>query len=184
MWKILDPTGATYYGGREFVYNLPGRDQKWARTEHPEPATKPDGEECGPGGLHLHNRLSFAYAPNNPWPWWARPAGVVLGDDGDKTRCTAVELRRVSPRLFARCLRLGWGAGANLNGANLSWANLSAANLSAANLSGANLSWANLSGANLRGADLSGADLSGAVYDKYTVWPAEFNPVAARAVEV
>ena len=43
----------------------------------------------------------------------------------------------------------------------------------------ASLSGANLSGANFSGANFSGADLSGAVANVATVWPDDFDPVAA-----
>ena len=71
---------------------------------------------------------------------------------------------------------------AYLSGAVLSGANLSGAVLSGADLSGANLSRAYLSRANLSGADLSEANLSEANYDKWTRWPAGFDPIKAGAV--
>ena len=160
MWKFLDPTGCTYYKGEPFVYNLPQRGQKWARTEHPEPA-EPDGRACGPGRLHLMKSLDARWAPRDWRAWWAR--GVVLvGEDEDKGSYQAVELRRVSPRALWRYLRLADLRGADLRGANLYEATLSGANLYEANLYEATLSGANLRGANLRGADLRRADLRGA----------------------
>jgi hypothetical protein len=66
---------------------------------------------------------------------------------------------------------------ADLSGANLSGATLIGANLRGANLRGANLSWAILIEANLLYANLSGT-----LYNKNTIWPEGFDPVAARAV--
>jgi uncharacterized protein YjbI with pentapeptide repeats len=85
--------------------------------------------------------------------------------------------------------------GANLTGANLTEANLTRAKLTGAcvteakltevNLTEASLTEADLTGADLRGADLTEADFVGAVYSDWTMWPAEFDPVArgARRVE-
>ena len=190
-FKVLDPTGCTYYNGKVFQYHLPGPGEKWAVTEHPSPA-KPDGKACGAGRLHIHCKLTFEYGPRAPWPWFARARREdVVGSDSKKFGATRIELRRISPRVFARMLRLGWGRPANLrwanlSGADLSWANLRGAylygvNLSGANLDGANLDGAylygvNLSGANLSGADLDGANLSGAIWDEHTRWPDGFTP--------
>jgi len=169
MFKFLDPSGCTWHKGEPFVYNLPGRGEKWARTEHPEPA-EPDGESCGPGRLHLMKTLDARWAPASWWPWWARGEGLV-GENEDKAAYHVVELRRMSKRVFARCLRppFSWGRDAdlrgadlrdaNLRGADLRWADLRDANLGWANLRGADLRWADLRDADLRGADLGGADL-------------------------
>jgi uncharacterized protein YjbI with pentapeptide repeats len=88
-------------------------------------------------------------------------------------------------------------AGANLTGANLAEAILVGANLEKANLAGAGLTGVNLGGANLMGANLEGADLEGATFDdaylgsanlkgatysKQTLWPQDFDPVAAGAI--
>jgi uncharacterized protein YjbI with pentapeptide repeats len=87
--------------------------------------------------------------------------------------------------------------GANLRGANLQGANLQEANLQEANLKGANLRGANLQGANLQGARLFHANLGGANLQKAnlhrtdlkgvfckrsTLWPVDFDPVAAGAI--
>jgi len=183
MFKFLTPDGCTYHNGQQFVYNLPGRGEKWATTMHPEPQEKPDGLDCGPGGIHLMKALDAGYAPDNWWPWWARPAGLVLGKSSEKLRVQGCDLRRISPRVLARCLRppFNWGRRANLSGADLYTANLRGANLSwadlrGANLRGADLYTANLRGANLRGANLSWADLRGAEWNGYTAWPACFEP--------
>ena len=85
--------------------------------------------------------------------------------------------------------------GADLKGADLSYADLSDVNLSQANLRGADLSYASLRGAclsqadlrgttligtDLRQADVMGANFHEADYDpKETLFPAEFDPVAA-----
>ena len=54
--------------------------------------------------------------------------------------------------------------------------------LSRANLSGADLSRADLYGANLSGANLSRADLSRANADKWTRWPACFDPTTRGVI--
>jgi hypothetical protein len=180
-FKFLDPSCCTHRNGKYYPYPTPAPGEKWSEwMEHPEPA-EPDGEECGPGGWHVIKKLSAKYAPTVWWPWAAQVRGV-LGEGSDKLRVRAVRLRRITPTLFWRCIRLGWCCRANLNGADLRDANLCGAdlrsvnlfdsnlrwtNLTGANLAGANLRWAslrdaNLRDANLRGADLSGADLSGA----------------------
>ena len=81
--------------------------------------------------------------------------------------------------------------GANLTGANLRFANLTGANLSGSGplymaitsdgtgLFGDFPFGADLCGADLCGADLSGANLRNVTADKDTVWPDEFDPVAA-----
>jgi hypothetical protein len=153
MFKFLHPDGCTYHDGKQFIYDLPGPGQKWARTDHPTPG-KPDGMACGPGGLHAMKGLDASYAPPlGWWPWWCREVGVRLGADETKIRNTALELRRISPRTLARCLRppFNWGRRANLDGADLR-------------------------GADLRGADLRWANLDGARWDKRTVWPDDFIP--------
>jgi len=72
--------------------------------------------------------------------------------------------------------------GAYLRGAYLRGANLVGADLRGAYLRGANLGDADLRGADLGGANLADADLRGASANRYTVWPAGFDPVAAGAV--
>ena len=144
-WKFLDPTGCTYYQSEAFVYNLPQRGERWGLwTVHPNPAAA-DGLACGPGRLHLMKSLNAMYAPENWWPWFAQ-GDKLTGQDEEKASFVAVRLRRVAPRVLARCLRppFNWGRGADLSGANLRWANLR----------GADLSKADLHEADLRGADL------------------------------
>lgn len=80
----------------------------------------------------------------------------------------------------------------DLSGANLQNANLSEANLTTSFLRGVNLRFANLYGANLiqadcRDANFSGVDLGNtnlqmALYNKRTVWPRGFEPLAAGAL--
>ncbi len=72
--------------------------------------------------------------------------------------------------------------GAELVEANLAGANLSGTNLTGANLSGANLTGASLSGANLIGVDLWAAKIEGVLYNSYTKWPDDFDPIAAGAI--
>jgi len=154
-FKALDPTGCTYFNGEQFVYNLPSRGEKWATTEHPEPGVV-NGDECGAGGLHVHNRLSLEFGPPGAWPWFVRYRieDVLGGGEGyDKTRVIRLELRRISPRVLARSLRppFNWGYEANLCGANLYEANLC-------------------------GANLYGANLRGALWNEHTTWPNWFRP--------
>ncbi len=78
--------------------------------------------------------------------------------------------------------------GADLRGADLAAAFLSTADLSLADLTGANLYRADLSEANLCGADLTDAnlletDLRGAEYDGQTIFPLDFDPACAGAVQ-
>jgi uncharacterized protein YjbI with pentapeptide repeats len=56
--------------------------------------------------------------------------------------------------------------------------------LTGANLWGADLSQANLCGADFTRAVLIGVNLEGARYDRRTVFPSEFDPHAAGAVNV
>jgi hypothetical protein len=140
--------------------------------KHPEPATVPDGSDCGPGAFHIMLGWNASYAPNNWWPWYAQIRGVV-GKSHEKARGIEIRIRRIERKTFWKIARLGYLKGANLSWADLSWADLYGADLSGADLSwadlyGADLSWANLSKANLYGADLYRADLSGAnLYGAY-----------------
>jgi hypothetical protein len=74
--------------------------------------------------------------------------------------------------------------GAILYEADLTGAHLAAADLTGADLTAATLCEAKLPGADLSRADLSGADLRGAWADSATLWPEEFDAVAARAAGV
>lgn len=71
---------------------------------------------------------------------------------------------------------------ANLRGADLRRADLATADLLNAKLRSADLLGADLGGADLRGADLTQAYLKYAAYDKRTLWPEGFDPVAAGAI--
>jgi len=71
-----------------------------------------------------------------------------------------------------------------LDNADLFNADLSGANLSGANLRGAMLKEANLTHAYLSAANLNLADLSGAIYNIRTIWPDDFDPLAAGAILV
>ena len=79
------------------------------------------------------------------------------------------------------CADLRWSdlRWADLNRADLRGADLRWAELRGADLAGADLRGANLFGADLKEADLSDADLSKAKYNKSTVFPEGFDPVAA-----
>ena len=150
-WKFLTPYGSTQYQGDEFYYPLPQPGDKWgAWIRHPTPA-EPDGEDCGPGRLHVMNILSAKYSPHNWWVWFCEYRGVI-GQSNEKTGVRELRLRRVNNKVFWRIIRFGWCKGANLRGADLS----------GANLRGADLRGADLRGANLRDADMRGANLSGA----------------------
>lgn len=74
--------------------------------------------------------------------------------------------------------------GAELEGADLMGAHLEGAHLLFAELRLAYLAGAHLEGAHVKGADLEGADLTRATYNKLTVWPDGFDPVAAGCVLV
>ena len=68
---------------------------------------------------------------------------------------------------------------ADLTGVDLTEADLTGANLSQADLTGAELIKVNLIGANLGEATLIQATLAQALYDGNTIFPADFDPVAA-----
>jgi uncharacterized protein YjbI with pentapeptide repeats len=72
-------------------------------------------------------------------------------------------------------------SGSDLTNSDFSNADLSDANLDGAVLTGASLRKADLRRATLRFAKLAGADLLDAVYNQATIWPDEFDPVAAGA---
>jgi uncharacterized protein YjbI with pentapeptide repeats len=69
-----------------------------------------------------------------------------------------------------------------LHFAHLEGANLRRARLHQADLHEAHLQQADLSLADLQGANLAGANLQGAKADEMTVWPNEFDPLAAGVV--
>ena len=139
-FRMLDPTGASYPsrrdGSNEMLNPLPRPWEKWGPWyDHPNPA-EPDGEACGPGGFHIHKRLSYAYAPSRAYPWWCEWQHK-LGEDDRKLRVTRIRLRRIAPKVLWRWLRLGLGKEADLSGADLSGAYLYCAYLGGAYLRGA-----------------------------------------------
>lgn len=73
---------------------------------------------------------------------------------------------------------------ANMIYVNLEGADLRNASLFGANLRSAHLANAKLQGANINHANLDGACLRGALYNKRTVFPVGFDPVAAGMVRV
>jgi hypothetical protein len=75
----------------------------------------------------------------------------------------------------------GWLVDGSLEGANLVSADLAGAILAEADLTYATLRYADLTDATLTDADLTPATLMGARYDADTVWPGNFDPVAAGA---
>ena len=213
-FKFLSPSLATEYKGAETVYPVPGPGEKWGPTfQHPSPA-QPDGKDCGPGGWHVLNTFDAQYA-SHPWyPWFVRyEASMILGTSKEKTRVSALQLRRIAPQVLWRWLQMGLGSLANLSHADLSHANLTRADLGWANLSDADLGWAKLSHAKLSdaklnnanlsnadlshanltradlrwakldGADLTGADLTGIRGDTTTRWPEGFTPPSAEQAE-
>src|SRR5436305_3494305 len=74
--------------------------------------------------------------------------------------------------------------GADLHGAVAQRATLLNVDLSGANLSGASFTRSFLSFVNLDRANLAGADLRRCAYDRFTRWPAGFDPRAAGAINV
>ena len=155
-----------------------------------------DGKPCGVG-LHLAKTWRGASMGGHLAEAAAVVVGFlpgdVLGEDDHKIR---VRRCYVAPGVtsFPQIIRNGWAAGANLAGANLARANLADANLADANLAGAYLAGANLAGADLAGANLTGAYLAdanladanlagayltGATADRWTRWPAGFDPEGA-----
>ena len=151
-FKFLNPYGATQYNNEDFLYPLPLPDQKWGEwIEHPDPA-EPDGNDCGPGRLHVMLRLSAQYAPNDWYPWFVEWEGLI-GESNEKCGVRRLRLRRITTKAFHKIIRTGYCRGADLTGANLR----------GADLTGANLRGAYLRGANLRGANLRGAYLTEAI---------------------
>lgn len=146
-WKALSPDGCTYYKGDEFEYTLPRPGEKWGPVNtHPDPV-QPDGQDCGGGRLHVHNKPTYAYGPPQCWLWYVRYSqSAIVGSSPEKTGVRALQLRRVSRKAFVRMIRLGW-------------------------MQRANLRCANLRGADLYDANLQDADLQDAVYDVYTRLP-------------
>ncbi|MBD3260909.1 MAG: hypothetical protein GF334_04405 [Candidatus Altiarchaeales archaeon] len=57
------------------------------------------------------------YATRNWWPWFAQ-GREVLGHSREKARVVEIRLRRVTPRVFWRIIRLGWCNEADLSGAD------------------------------------------------------------------
>ena len=153
-WKFLTPWMTTRYEGKEFAYPAPDPGEKWSEwIIHPDPAQY-DGNDCGPGRLHVMNHIDARYTSGDWWIWFVQYRGVV-GKSEEKTGAREIRLRRVLPEQLWRIIRLGHCSGANLSGANLYEANLREANLSGANLRGANLHEANLHEANLSGAEIN-----------------------------
>ena len=166
-WKFLTPYGTTEYDDQLFCYNLPLADEKYgAPTSHPDALKTFDTDNnCGPGRLHLMNKLDARYAPKGAWwPWFARyKTPDLVSKSDEKVGVTSLELRRVTKRAFWRMIRLGW--------------------CSAANLRDADLRDANLRHANLWDADLWHANLWDARYNEYTRWPEGYEVPANALTE-
>jgi len=156
-FKFLTPYGSTIYKGDDFYYNLPRNDQKWSDpTVHPEPFMETDNQDCGEGRLHVMNKLSAKYTPENWWVWFVRyTLEDIVSRSDEKTGVRELQLRRINQKTFWKMIRLGY-----LSYADLSYASLRGADLSYADLSKADLSYADLRGANLSYADLSHGNLS------------------------
>src|SRR5262249_1572136 len=75
-------------------------------------------------------------------------------------------------------------AAMDLRGANAARATLANVDLTGANLAGASFSRSFLSFVNLEGANLAGADFRRCAYDRFTRWPAGFDPRAAAAIRI
>ena len=147
-FKFLNGYGATVYNNKDFIYPLPQPSEKWGPwIEHPEPS-KPDGNDCGGGRLHVMKKLSADYAPSGWWPWFCEWEGLI-GESDEKEGVIRLRLRRIPRKVFWKIIRMGYCKGADLWGADL-WK---------ADLRGANLREADLRGANLWEADLRKADL-------------------------
>ena len=159
-WKALGNGGCTYFDGLEFRYNLPRANQRWGNWTHaPNQPETADGQSCGAGGLHLHNKPSFDYAPTCPRLYLARYRSEdILGRDHEKTRVRKCQLLHIPLDKWYQLIRNGKQP--NLTGAHLIHANLTGANLRDADLRHANLTGADLSRADLRYADLRYATLS------------------------
>lgn len=125
-FKFLTPYGSTFYKGVDFYYNLPHNNQKWSDwTLHPSPVREKDDLDCGPGRLHVMNRLSAAFAPNNWWVWFVRyELDDIVGQSIEKTGVKRVQLRRINKKTFLKIIRMGYLQGADLQGADLREADL------------------------------------------------------------
>ena len=86
--------------------------------------------------------------------------------------------------LEGACLRAANLDEANLEGAILAKADLNRATFILTNLFEANLEGADLRGANLIEANLEESLLENAIYDNETLWPSDFSPVQAGAINV
>lgn len=98
-WKFLTPYCTTEYDDKDFIYPIPGPGEKWGPwIAHPTPAM-PDGADCGPGRLHIMNKLDAKYAHHNWWPWFVEYRGAI-GRSDEKTGVRELRLRRVTRRVF------------------------------------------------------------------------------------
>ena len=137
-FKFLNGYNATTYDENDFIYPVPGPNEKWgAWFAHPDPA-KPDGNDCGAGRLHVMRKLDAAYAPTNWWPWFCEYRGVI-GESEEKLGVREIRLRRIPQHIFWKIIRLGYCRNADLRNANLRNADLRNADLWNADLWDANL---------------------------------------------
>ena len=127
----------------------------------------------------------------HPHPFYAGEAIIALEDaplevaDLHAAGLAGVDLSRADLRgadLSQADLRDAYLVGARLAEAKLNAADLGGAILRAAELKEAHLCGANLRGAILVDAVLGWCDLNSATYDRTTVWPAGFDPIAAGAI--
>ena len=180
-WRVVkaDFTSGHQYGG--FQWPFPGG---WAEAAGPFttggdgcPRKRGDGicvaltpEGAASGGTPMHTVLVVGYY-----------AADVLAAADEKVR---VKRALVLDVWDAHRLIRDHGARASLDGARLVGASLDGASLDGASLDGARLDGARLDRASLDGARLVGARLDRATYDKWTRFPAGFDPRAAGMVEV
>ena len=106
-----------------------------------------------------------------------------------------VDLRCANLRMATISISIAWSdlRWADLRGASLRKARLSASDFRYADLRDCDLRYAEFDvaqglegwdGCDLRGANFDGADLRDATYRAETIWPANFDPVAAGAIPI
>lgn len=113
-WKFTDPDGITRYPGAPlFQYNTQLQKDGWCGwTNHPQPSKYRSTDirataACGPGRLHVMNRLSNIYAPDE-WKVWYVQYNIddVVAVDSEKTGVTRLRLRPVPTRVLFRYISL------------------------------------------------------------------------------
>lgn len=113
-WKFTDPDGITRYPGATlFQYNTQLQEDGWCGwTNHPQPSKYRSTDirattACGPGRLHVMNRLSSIYAPDKWKVWYVQYyMDDVVAIDQEKTGVTRLRLRPVPARALFRYISL------------------------------------------------------------------------------